>query len=116
MERPVKQPNTFSWYQYGTGTGASISTGTVIGTSTGTGTGTGTGQNLEYVIYISQLVRYARICNNKSDFKTKHKHLLSKLEKQGFKKILEKSFAKFYRSHYDKVRKYGASIKELREP
>ena len=39
------------------------------------------------------------------------------LEKQGFKKkILEKTFVKFYRSHNGEVRKYGASVKELREP
>ena len=42
---------------------------------------------------------------------------LSKLEKQSFKKkILEKSFVMFYRSHNDEVRKKEASIKELREP
>ena len=52
----------------------------------------------------------------KSDFKTRSKRLSSKLEKQGFKKkILEKSFVKFRRSHYVDVRKYGASIKEHRE-
>ena len=56
-------------------------------------------------------------CRNKSDFKTTSKPLSSKLKKQGFKKkILEKSFVKFYRSPYDKVRKYGASIKALRKP
>ena len=40
------------------------------------------------------------------------------IEKQGYKKkILENAFVKFYRSHYDdEVWKYGASIKELREP
>ena len=47
--------------------------------------------------------------------KTRNKRLSSKLEKQGFKKILEKLFVKFDRSHYDEVRKYGASIKELRD-
>ena len=50
-------------------------------------------QNPAYDIYISQLVRYARICNNKRDFKTRSMRLSTKLEKQGFKKkILEKSF------------------------
>ena len=41
----------------------------------------------------------------------------TKLEKQGCKKkILEKAFVKFYRSHYDELRKYGASITGLKEP
>ena len=66
---------------------------------------------------IFEPLTYARICSNKSDFKTRSKRLWSKLEKQGFnKKILQNSFVKFYRSHYDKVRKYGALIKDLREP
>ena len=41
----------------------------------------------------------------KSDFITINKCLSSKLEKQGFKKILEKSFIKLYRSYYDEVQK-----------
>ena len=74
-------------------------------------------QNPAYGIYISQLVRYARICSNKSDFKTRNQRLMSKLEKQGFmKQRLERSFAKFYRSHYEEIQKYGATMKELREP
>ena len=44
-------------------------------------------------------------------------HCMTKLEKQGLKKkLLEMAFVKFYISHYLEVRKYGASIKELREP
>ena len=59
-------------------------------------------------------MRYARICSDKKEFKTQTKLLSTKLEKQGFKKkIVEKSFVKIYRSHYDKVQKYRASIKEL---
>ena len=55
-----------------------------------------------YGIWISQLVRYARICNDKREFKAQNKLLSTKLEKQGFKKkILEKTFVKAYRSHYD---------------
>ena len=63
------------------------------------------------------MVRYARICSDKREFKTRNKRLSTKLEKQGFKKkIVEKAFVKFYRSHYDEVQKFGASVKELREP
>ena len=42
-------------------------------------------------------------------------YISTNLEKQGFKKkILEKAFVKSYRSHYDEVRMYEASIKELK--
>ena len=62
-------------------------------------------------------MRYARICSDKRELKIRNKLLSTKLEKQGFKKkILEKVFVKFYRSHYDEVQKDGASVKELREP
>ena len=74
-------------------------------------------KNPAYGIYISQLVRYARICGDKREFKARNKRLSIKLEKQGFKKkILEETFTKFYRSHYDELRKYGSSIKVFREP
>ena len=62
-------------------------------------------------------MRYARVCTNKNDFVARNQRLTSKLEKQGFEKgRLQKSFAKFYRSHFDEIRKYGATMKELREP
>ena len=67
-----------------------------------------------YGVYISQLVRYARICSCKYDFTHRHQRLLSKLLKQGFQKQqLQKSFAKFYRSHFDEVKKYRATEREL---
>ena len=50
-----------------------------------------------YDIYISQQVRYARICSIMGNFCKKSKRLSSKLEKQGFnKKTLKKSFVKIY--------------------
>ena len=55
--------------------------------------------------------------SDKSEFKARNRRLLTNSEKQGFrKKILNKNFVKFYRRHYDEVRKYGATIKELGEP
>ena len=73
-------------------------------------------KNPAYGVYISQLVRYTRVCSDKSEFKARNRRLSTKLEKQGFrKKILNKTFVKFYRRHYDEVRKYGATIKELGE-
>ena len=59
-------------------------------------------KNPAYGVYISQLVRYTRACSHKNEFKVRNRRLLTKLEKQGFrKKILNKTFVKFYRRHYD---------------
>ena len=44
-------------------------------------------------MYMFQLVRYAKICSNKREFKTRKKLLSTKLEKEGLKKkILDKTF------------------------
>ena len=72
-------------------------------------------KNPAYGIYISQLVRYARICSNKHDFMQRHQRLSTKLQQQGFqRRQLQKSFAKFYRSHFDEIQKYGSTMNELR--
>ena len=55
-------------------------------------------------VYISQLVRYARICSRKYDFIYRHRRLSLKLQQQGYKyQQLMKSFHKFYRSHSDQT-------------
>ena len=60
-------------------------------------------RNPAYAVYISQLVRYARICSRKDDFIYRHRRLSLKLQQQqGYKyQQLMKSFHKFYRSHSD---------------
>ena len=56
-------------------------------------------RNPAYGVYISQLVRYARICSRKDDFIYRHRRLSLKLQQQGYKyQQLVKSFHKFYRS------------------
>jgi nitric oxide synthase oxygenase domain/subunit len=40
-----------------------------------------------YGVYISQLIRYARISSNYSDFLKRHLHLRNRLLDQGYKKI-----------------------------
>ena len=42
-------------------------------------------RNPAYGIYISQLVRYARICSRKDDFICRHRRLSLKLQQQGYK-------------------------------
>ena len=72
-------------------------------------------RNPAYGVYISQLVRYARICSRKDDFIYRHRRLSLKLQQQGYKyKQLMKSFHKFYRSHSDELKKFGTTLMELR--
>ena len=72
-------------------------------------------RNPAYGVYISQLVRYARICNRKDDFIYRHRRLSLKLQQQGYKyQQLMKSFHKFYRSHSDELKKFGTTLMELR--
>ena len=66
-------------------------------------------------VYISQLVRYARICSRNDDFIYRHRRLSLKLQQQGYKyQQLMKSFHKFYRSHSDELKKFGTTLMELR--
>ena len=52
--------------------------------------------NPAYGIYISQLVRYARICTSKTDFLHRLRQVSSRLHRQGFKSaFLLRSLTKF---------------------
>ena len=56
--------------------------------------------NRSYGVYISQLVRYARICASKVDFIHRLHQLSSRLQRQGFKyALLLKSLTKFFNRH-----------------
>ena len=49
-------------------------------------------------VYISQLIRFARVSNHVDDFNTRNKVLTAKLLRQGYKyHKLHKAFSKFYR-------------------
>ena len=53
-----------------------------------------------YREYISQLIRFARVCSHVDDFNTRNKCLTDKLLKQGYQyHKLRKAFSKFYRQH-----------------
>ena len=57
-----------------------------------------------YEVYISQLIRFARVCNHVDDFNTRNKCLTAKLLKQGYRyHKLRKAFSKFYRRHYELI-------------
>ena len=71
--------------------------------------------NPAYGVYISQLVRYARICTSKVDFINRLRGLSLRLRQQGFEtNLLQKSFNKFFSRHGLIVEKYGAALREMR--
>ena len=67
-----------------------------------------------YGVYISQLIRFARVCNHVSDFNARNKCLTAKLLQQGYRyHKLRKTFSKFYRRHYELISKYTLGLKTL---
>ena len=65
-------------------------------------------------VYISQLIRFARVCNNVSDFKARNKCLTTKLLQQGNRyHKLRKTFSKFYSRHYELISKFNVGLKTL---
>ena len=51
-----------------------------------------------YGVYISQLIRFARVCSHVDDFNARNKCLTAKLLKQGYRyHKFRKAFSKFYR-------------------
>ena len=67
-----------------------------------------------YVVYISQLIRFARASSNLNDFNYRNKALTAKLLRQGYRYFkLRKAFSKFYRRHSALLEKYSVSLKTL---
>ena len=51
-------------------------------------------------VYISQLIRFARVSSHVADFNARYKSLTAKLLQQGYRyHTLRKAFSKFYRRH-----------------
>ena len=71
-------------------------------------------RSTSYGVYISQLIRFARVSSHVDDFNTCYKVLTAKLLRQGYRyhKIC-KAFSKFYRRHFDIVSKYNVGLKTL---
>ena len=67
-----------------------------------------------YGVYISQLIRFARVPSHVDDFNTRNKVLTAKLLRQGYRyHKIRKAFSKFYRWHLDIVSKYYVGLKTL---
>ena len=67
-----------------------------------------------YGVYISQLIRFARVCNHVTDFNARNECLTAKLLQQGYRyHNFRKTFSKFYRRHYELISKYNVGLKTL---
>ena len=67
-----------------------------------------------YVVYISQLIRYARYCSHYDNSRYRNKCLADRFLSQGYIALrLEKSFKKFDGRYQDLVEKYQRSIKVM---
>ena len=59
-------------------------------------------RSASYGVYISQLIRFARVSSHVNDFNTRNKVLTAKLLRQGCRyHKLRKAFSKFCRRHFD---------------
>ena len=71
-------------------------------------------RHASYGVYISQLIRFARVCNHVVDFNPRNKCLTAKLLNQGYRyHKLRKPFSKFYRRHYDLISKSNDWLKSF---
>ena len=67
-----------------------------------------------YGVYISQLIRFARVCSNVDDFNNRNLFLAAKLLKQGYRyHKIRKAFSKFYHRHSELIVKYNIGLRTL---
>ena len=67
-----------------------------------------------YGIYISQLIRFARVCSNVDDFNNRNLLLTAKLLTQGYRyHKIRTAFSKFYHRHSELIVKYNIGLKTL---
>ena len=65
---------------------------------------------MEY-IFISQLIRFARVCSHENDFNARNKCLTVK---KGYRYHTHRNaFSKFYRRHHELVSKFNVGLKSL---
>ena len=67
-----------------------------------------------YGVYISQLIRFARVCSNVDDFINRNVFLTAKLLKQGYRyHKIRNAFSKFYLRHSKLIVKFNIGLKTL---
>ena len=71
-------------------------------------------RSTSYGVYISQLIRFARVPSHEADFNARNKSLTAKLLQQGYRyHKLRKTFSKFYRRYYELVSKFNVGLKHF---
>ena len=71
-------------------------------------------RSTSYGVYISQLIRFARVSSHVVDFNARNKSLTAKLLQQGYRyHKFRKTFSKFYRRHYELVSKFSVGLKTI---
>ena len=71
-------------------------------------------RSTSYGVYISQLIRFARVSGHVADFNACNKGFTAKLLQQGYRYYkLRKTFSEFYRRHYELVSKFIVGLKTL---
>ena len=71
-------------------------------------------RSTSYGVFISQLIRFARVSSHVVDFSARNKSLTAKLLQQGYRyHKLRKTFSKFYRRHYELVSKFNVGLKHF---
>ena len=69
-------------------------------------------RSTSYGVYMSQLIRFARVSSHVADFNARNKSLTAKLLQQGYRyDKLRKTFSKFYRRHYELVSNFIVRLK-----
>ena len=67
-------------------------------------------RSTSYGVYISQIIRFARVSSHVDGFNTRNKVLTAKLLRQGYRYLkihkIRKAFSKVYWRHFDIVRYY----------
>ena len=67
-----------------------------------------------YGVYISQLIRFARVWSNVDDFNNRNLFLTAKILKQGYRyHKIRKAFSIFYHRHSELIVKYNIGLKTL---
>ena len=65
-------------------------------------------------VYISQIIRFARVSVHVTEFNDCNKIVTSKLLQQSYRyHKLRRTFSKFYRLHYESVSKFKVGLKPL---
>ena len=71
-------------------------------------------RSTSYGVYISQLIRFARVSSHVVDFNSRNKSLTAKLHQQGYRyHKLRTTFSKFYRRDHELVSKFNVGLKTL---